>query len=152
MNKKKLQIQQLEKRIKLIEPIRNHPTPPTGWVKAIRLAFGMSLKQLAKKLSISQQSVHELEIREQDGRVTLKSLKDAARALDMEFVYGFVPKEGSLEKYLETKARSLAEKIVYRTSNTMKLEDQENRPERIQKAIEERTVIIKETLPKALWD
>ncbi len=70
----------------------------------------------------------------------------------MELVYGFVPKDGTLDGYIENKARFLAEKIVTRTSNTMKLEDQENSSERIKKAIEERTKIIKQELPKALWD
>jgi hypothetical protein len=57
-----------------------------------------------------------------------------------------------LENYLDIKARSLAEKIVSRTSNTMKLEDQENTKQRLKKAIEERIIIIKRELPKALWD
>lgn len=152
MNKKKLQIEQLESRIKLYFPTRQLPNPPTGWVKAIRLALGMSLQQLASKLSMTKQSVQEIEIREKEGAITLKSLREAARALDMELVYGFVPKDGSLEKYIEKKARSLAEKIVSRTSNTMKLEDQENTKQRIKRSIKERTAIIKQELPKALWD
>jgi predicted DNA-binding mobile mystery protein A len=152
MNKNKLQIEQLESRIKLFSPTRQLPNPPTGWVKAIRLALGMSLQQLANKLSMTKQSVQEIEIREKEGAITLKSLRETARALDMELVYGFVPKDGSLENYIEIKARSLAKKIVSRTSNTMKLEDQENTKDRLKKAIEERTVIIKEELPKALWD
>jgi predicted DNA-binding mobile mystery protein A len=152
MNKKKLLIEQLESRIKLFSPTRQLPNPPTGWVKAIRLALGMSLQQLANKLSMTKQSVQEIEIREKEGAIKLKSLREAARALDMELVYGFVPKDGSLEKYIEKKARFLAERIVSRTSNTMKLEDQENTKQRIKKAIEERTVIIKQELPKALWD
>jgi len=152
MDKKKLQIEQLESRIKLFSPTRQLPNPPTGWVKAIRLALGMSLQQLANKLGMTKQSVQEIETREKEGAITLKSLRETARALDMELVYGFVPKEGTLEKYIESKARSLAEKIVSRTSNTMKLEDQQNTNERIKKAIEERTKIIKQELPKTLWD
>ncbi|QYH40681.1 mobile mystery protein A [Algoriphagus sp. NBT04N3] len=152
MDKKKLQIDQLESRIKLFSPTRQLPNPPTGWVKAIRLALGMSLQQLATKLGMTKQSVQEIEIREKEGAITLKSLREAARALDMELVYGFVPKDGSLDGYIENKARSLAEKIVSRTSNTMKLENQENSSERIKKAIEERTKIIKQELPKTLWD
>lgn len=152
MNKKKLQIEQLESRIKLFSPTRQLPNPPTGWVKAIRLALGMSLQQLANKLSMTKQSVQEIETRERQGAITLKSLRETARALDMELVYGFIPKDGSLDKYIESKARSLAEKIVLRTSNTMKLEDQENSKQRITKAIKERAVIIKQELPKALWD
>ncbi len=152
MNKQKLQLEQLESKMKLFSTVRQLPNPPTGWVKAIRLALGMSLKQLANKLSITKQSVQEIETREKEGTITLKSLRETARALDMELVYGFVPKDGSLEKYIEKKARSLAEKIVFRTSNTMKLEDQENSTQRIKKAVEERTSLIKQELPKALWD
>lgn len=152
MNKRKLQLEQLETRIKLFSPTRQLPNPPTGWVKAIRTGLGMSLKQLAKKLEITKQSVQELETREKDGAITLKTLREAAQALDMELVYGFVPKEGSLEGYIESKARALAEKIVSRTSQTMKLEDQEVKEERIRKAIEERTLIIKQEMPKSLWD
>lgn len=152
MNKKKIQIDQLESRVKRFSHARELPNPPTGWVRAIRLALGMSLQQLASKLKITKQSVQEIEIREKEGSITLRSLRETARALDMELVYGFVPKDGSLDRYIDKKARSLAEKIVFRTSNTMKLEEQENTNQRLKKAIEERTVIIKRELPKALWD
>lgn len=152
MNKQKLQIEQLESRIALFNVTRQFPNPPTGWVKAIRTALGMSLQQLANKLSITKQSVQEIETREREGAITIKSLRDTARALDMELVYGIVPKQGSMDSYIESKARKLAEEIVYRTSNNMKLEDQENTDERLKKAIEERTQVIKQELPKALWD
>ncbi len=152
MNKKKLQLEQLESRIKLISLSRQIPAPPKGWIKALRTALGMSLQQLADKLSITKQSVHSIEKREIDGSITLKSLKEIARALDMDLVYGFVPKDGTLEKFIDKKARALAGKIVSRTSHSMKLEDQENSKQRIKKAIEERTKIVKQELPKALWD
>jgi hypothetical protein len=75
-----------------------------------------------------------------------------ANALDMQLVYGFVPKDGSLDALVDRKAREMANQIVMRTSNTMKLEDQENSPERIEKAIEERAAVIKSEMPKTLWD
>lgn len=152
MDKKKLQMDQLESRVTRFSQARELPNPPTGWIRAIRLAFGMSMQQLADKLSITKQSVHEIEMREREGSITIRSLTETANALDMELVYGFVPKDGSLNKYLDKKARSLAEKIVSRTSGTMKLEDQENTTERLNKAIDERAEIIKRELPKALWD
>jgi len=152
MDKKKIQLDQLESKVKRFSHARELPNPPTGWIRAIRLAFGMSLQQLANKLKMTKQSVQEIEMREKEGSITLRSLRETARALDMELVYGFVPKDGSLENYLDIKARSLAEKIVSRTSNTMKLEDQENTKQRLKKAIEERIIIIKRELPKALWD
>lgn len=112
----------------------------------------MTLQQLANKLSISKQSVNELENREKDGGLTISKLKEVAAALDMHLVYGFVPKEKSLEAYIERKAREMAKEIVSRTSNNMKLESQGNSDNRIEKAIEERTEMIKRELPKSLWD
>jgi predicted DNA-binding mobile mystery protein A len=112
----------------------------------------MTLLQLANKLSITKQGASEIELREKEGAITLKSLRETARAMDMELVYGFVPIEGTLDKHIEKKANTLAKHIVLRTSNNMKLEDQENSKERIQKAIKERTALIKQELPKSLWD
>ena len=126
--------------------------PPTGWIKAIRLALGMSLEQLGKKMSITKQSTSGLEEREKGGLITLKSLREVADALEMHLVYGFVPKDGSLDALIERKAKELAKEIVLRTSNTMKLEDQENSSERIERAIEERATEIKNEMPGALWD
>jgi len=152
MDNKKIQIEQLEKRIKLFSIAKQHPNPPTGWIRAIRLALGMSMQQLAKRLMITKQSVREIEIREMEESITLRSLRETANALEMELVYGFVPRDGSLDGYINRKARSMAESIVRRTSNTMKLEDQENSAIRIERAIEERTASIIQKLPKALWD
>lgn len=70
----------------------------------------------------------------------------------MQLVYGMVPKDGSIEKLIDRKARELATRIVSRAFNTMKLEDQENTQQRINIAIEERTAVIKNELPKMLWD
>jgi predicted DNA-binding mobile mystery protein A len=112
----------------------------------------MSLQQLADKLSITKQSVQEIELREKEGTITLKSLRETANALDMQLVYGLVPKDGSIDKLIDRKARALATRFVSRTSNSMKLENQENTQQRLKKAIDERASIIKNELPKMLWD
>lgn len=67
-----------------------------------------------------------MEQREKEGSISLKSLRESAWALDMELVYGFVPKDGSLDALIDCKARELAAQIVSRTSTTMNLEDQGN--------------------------
>lgn len=152
MNQNKLQREQLDRKLKEFEKVALITSPPTGWLKAIRVSLGMSLQQLANKLSITKQSVQELEKREKEGSITLKTLKDTANALDMKLVYALVPKDGSLDDLINRKAKELATTIVARTSNTMKLEDQENSEERLKKAIEERTAIIKNEMPKTLWD
>ena len=152
MNKQRLQLEQLESKLKAYNTLNKVAMPPTGWVKAVRLALGMTLQQLANKLSITKQSALEIEKREIEGSITIKSLRETANALDMQLVYGFVPTDGSLDALIERKAREMAIQIVSRTSNTMKLEDQENSKQRLKKAINERTIIIKNEMPKMLWD
>jgi len=152
MGKQTLLLQQLNNKMLNFSILKQIPSPPTGWVKAIRLALGMSMQQLGNKLAITKQGILDIEKREKEGSITLKSLKELAKALDMELVYGFVPKDGSLDALIERKATELATKIVLRTSNTMKLEEQGNSEERIEKAILERAKEIKINMPKILWD
>ncbi len=152
MGKKSLQLQQLNNKMLSFSKLKQVALPPTGWIKAIRTAIGMSMQQLGNKLSVSKQGVLDIEKREKDGSITIKSLKEIARVLDMQFVYGFVPNDGSLEAFIEKRATELATKIVMRTSNTMKLEDQGNSKIQIKKAIKERTAIIIYEMPKILWD
>lgn len=152
MKKKTLQIEHLDRKMHEFVEIKKIIPPPIGWIKAIRTSLGMSLQQLGNKISITKQSVMDIERREQLGTISLKTLRESANALDMELVYAFVPKDGSLDALIERKAKELATEIVMRTSNTMKLEDQEVSMKRIQKAIFERTIIIKNEMPKILWD
>lgn len=152
MGKKSLQIQQLNTKMLAYTSLQKVAPPPIGWVKAIRNAIGMSMLQLGNRLCITKQSVQDMERREKDGSITIKALREAARALDMQLIYGFVPNDGSLELLIDRKAKELATLIVMRTNNTMKLEDQENTKQRIEKAIQERTITIKDEMPKTLWD
>ncbi|MBX9853427.1 MAG: mobile mystery protein A [Cytophagaceae bacterium] len=152
MGKKSLQIQQLNGKMLVFASLQKVAPPPTGWIKAIRNAIGMSMLQLGNRLSITKQSVQDMESREKDGSISIKALREAARALDMQLVYGFVPNDGSLEALIDRKAKELATQIVMRTNNSMKLEDQENSKQRIEKAIQERAFAIKTEMPKTLWD
>jgi predicted DNA-binding mobile mystery protein A len=152
MGKKSLQIQQLNGKMLAFVSLQKVAPPPTGWIKAVRNAIGMSMLQLGNRLSITKQSVQDMESREKDGSISIKALREAARALDMQLVYGFVPNDGSLEALIDRKAKELATQIVMRTNNSMKLEDQENSKQRIEKAIQERAFAIKTEMPKTLWD
>jgi predicted DNA-binding mobile mystery protein A len=152
MRNNKLQFQQLNEKIDQLTGLQHVIVPPIGWIKAIRNGIGMSMEQLGKKLSITKQGVMDIEKREKEGAITIKSMQEIAKAMDMKLVYGFVPNAGSLEQMIETRAIELATKIVERTSNTMKLEDQANSKERIEKAIKERASEIINNTPKILWD
>lgn len=152
MKRNSLQYNHLSNKMIAFAFLQKVAVPPTGWLKAIRLALGMSSQQLAKKLSVTRQGVQDMERREKEGSITLKTLREAANALDMQLVYGFVPTDGTLDALVDRKAKELAKQIVLRTSHTMKLEDQENSQQRIEKAIEERATEIKNEMPKTLWD
>ncbi len=152
MGKKSLQLQQLNNKMSGFATLKQAAIPPTGWIKAIRTAIGMSMQQLGNKLNVSKQGVMDMEKREKDGSITIKGLREIARALDMQLVYGFVPNDGSLDALIEKRATELATHIVMRTANTMELEDQGNSKKRIEAAIKERAVVIQNEMPKILWD
>jgi predicted DNA-binding mobile mystery protein A len=148
-NTKKLQIDQLDR--KLMSYINFPEIPAKGWIHGIRVALGMSFRQFGSRLGITAQSAQEIETREINGNISLKNLREVARAFDMKLVYGFVPKE-SFEKTLEKQALMVAGKIVMRTDNTMNLEDQRVSKERIEKATRELADEIKREMPRYLWD
>lgn len=150
--KRILLIEQLDSKLMRFREVEDVIVPPGGWIKSIRTALKMSLKQLGDRLNITPQSVTDMEKREAEGTITLKTLKDLASALDMRLVYGFIPKQGSIEQMIEERAKEIATEIVSRTNTTMTLEDQQNSKERIKKAIEQKTEEIKYEMPKYLWD
>jgi predicted DNA-binding mobile mystery protein A len=153
MNQKKnLQIKQLDKKLSKMNELKEIAVPQRGWLYAVRNTLNMSLKQFGNRLNITPQSAKEIEEREINRNITLKNLADAANALDMQLVYGLVPKGSSIESIIEENANRVAREIVMRTSHTMSLEDQENLADRISIAIEEKANQIKNDLPRHLWD
>jgi predicted DNA-binding mobile mystery protein A len=151
-SKDKLMIEQLDKKLQVYTPLLNVSVPDKGWLHVIRKAYKMSLRQFGERLGISPPAVEGFEKREKDGSITLKSLEEAGRALNMKLVYGFVPLHGSIEKTIERRARALALEIVKGTSSTMILEDQEITNERLKKAVEDKTTQIIYEMPRHLWD
>jgi predicted DNA-binding mobile mystery protein A len=152
MKKQKLIMEQLDAKILLLKKVENLVFPSSGWVYSIRQALGMSMRQLGKRMGITPQSVKEIEEREQNETISIKVLRQFGKSLNLKLIYGFIPLSGNLEDIIEKRAYELAMEIVSRTSISMKLEDQENNPARIQKAIKEKANEIKTQMPKYLWD
>jgi predicted DNA-binding mobile mystery protein A len=152
MDKQKLILEQVDRKILQLKKIEDLAIPASGWIYAIRQAFGMSLRQLGNKMGITPQSVKEIEVREKNGTISINVLKQFGKALDLKLVYGYIPKQASLEMIIERRAEEIAREIVNRTSASMILEDQENNPKRIKKAISDKTKEIKQEMPKYLWD
>lgn len=152
MNKRSIQIQHLNQKMQTLSVLRKVNFPEKGWIHAIRNALGMSASQLGKKLAITRQGVVDMEAREIEGSVSIRTLREAARALNMELVYGFIPIDNSINDLIDRRSKELALEIVQRTSVTMQLEGQVISSEQMQNAIRESSEQIKRELPKALWD
>jgi predicted DNA-binding mobile mystery protein A len=110
--------------------------PERGWIRAIRDAIGMTTGQFAKRLGVSQPRVAALERAEANEVVTLKSLRQAAEALDCVLVYALIPKT-PLEAMVKDRARYVAEQQIARTDQTMRLENQAVTRRRLERARED---------------
>ena len=151
--KQRLVVDHLQEKINLYKPVQYLERPEKGWINAIRIALGMSYRQLSNKMGFSNRSsAKNIERREQDLSITLKTLEEVANAMDMKIVYGFVPKSGSIKEMIEKRAYKLAEEIVSETSHNMALENQKNREERLKKAIDDKARQIMYEMPRYLWD
>lgn len=149
---KKLQLAQMSNKSSLLADMGKVTIPEKGWVNAVRTSIGMSMRQMAKRMQKSISTVQKLEKSESEGRITLRSLREAAQALDMKLVYGLIPRTGTLEEVVETRAKKLAMEIVKRTNTTMKLEDQSVSDMRLKEEIDEISQDLIREMPRKLWD
>lgn len=151
-NKKQLLIEQLDQKLQSFSESRKVLVPERGWINTIRTTLNMTMAQLGAKLNITRQGVKKIEQSEAHGSITLNSLKDVAHAMDLKLVYALVPKNGTISDLIETKAEKLAQNIVLRTNQNMKLEDQGIGDEKIAKIAKELAEDIKREMRKSLWD
>ncbi len=151
-NTRNLQIKQLDKKLEAFKESAKVIIPERGWINSIRMALNMTMAQLGAKLNITRQGVKGIENSEANGTISLNSLKNVADAMDLKLVYALVPKEGSIDDLIQEKADKLATKIVLRTHQNMKLEDQQIGDEKIADSIKELSNEIKREMRKSLWD
>lgn len=151
-NKKKLLVEQLDQKIAVFKDAERVQVPQKGWINTIRTTLNMTMDQLGTKLRLTKGAIQKIEEREAIGQITINKLKDVGEALDMKFVYGFVPKDGTIENLINLKAEKLARKIVLRTNQNMKLEDQGISDNKINDSIIDLANEIKREMRKSLWD
>ena len=114
----------LDRKIALLDLVEPDP-PPRGWVRAIRDAIGMSSRDLAERLGVSQASVVSLEASERSSRIQLDTLERAADAMGCELVYVLRPRDGGrLEQIVRERAGLVAMRDLGPVAHTMALEDQ----------------------------
>ena len=151
-SKRKLMIEQLDQKLRPFLETKTVLVPDRGWIHSIRTTLNMTMAQLGTKLNITRQGVKKIEESEANGTITIKALKQVAAAMEMTLVYSLVPKDGSIDKLIQLKSEKLAKKIVMRTNQNMKLEDQGIGDEKINETIKDLANEIKREVRKSLWD
>lgn len=148
---KKVIREQLDKKLVFLRDFAAAGMPAQGWIKTIREALGLSASQLGEKARLHQTRISRLESAEKDGDLKLSSLQKIAKALNMKFVYGFVP-EDTLEAMVKKQARRIALKRLKTLENTMRLEKQALSEEEQKRALDDMTEKILIEPPKDFWE
>ncbi|MEP7246913.1 MAG: mobile mystery protein A [Gammaproteobacteria bacterium] len=144
-----LALQQLDKTLGQWRSLpRSRPTG--GWLRAIRQALGMTTRQLAKSVGVTQAAVVDAERNEAKGDITLATLQRYAAALGCELSYVLVPKL-SLKEMVEDRADRIARDQVSRVSHSMALEDQRTGAEHLEREIAELRRKLLEGKRSRLW-
>ena len=151
-NKKQLLIEQLDQKLENFKDSAMVLVPTKGWINTIRTSLNMTRDQLGTKLKMTKGAIQKIEEREASGQITINKLRNVGQALDMKFVYGFVSINGSIDNLISIKSEQLARKIVMRTNQNMKLEDQGIGDEKINETIKDLANEIKREVRKSLWD
>lgn len=121
---RELRVNQIERSLKSFAGTQAVTRPQRGWLRSIREALGISMREVARKMRKTPQTVASFEKSEASDRITLQTLRNYAEAMNCELVYAIVPKSGSLKQLGEKRARQTAEKEVRAVEHTMALEDQ----------------------------
>lgn len=142
--------EQLDETLKIFTVANSVARPVRGWIRAIRDAIGMNMRQLADRLGVSQSRIVKIEQDELSGALTIKTLEKIADKLDCVFVYGFAPRS-TLENTVRNQAACLARERMNTISHHMYLEAQELTNHHSKAAFES---IVEEILesPSKLWD
>ena len=121
MNKRLILLRALVHKTGNLTQLRDAQPPKQGWISAVRQALGMTAKQLAERVGLSQPRIAKMELNENNLKIS--TMKKIAEGLDCDFVYGFVPKS-SLQETINRQARKKAEAILSNVNTNMALEDQ----------------------------
>jgi predicted DNA-binding mobile mystery protein A len=144
-----LQIRQLDT---TLEPWRTvaRARPDRGWLRALRQALGMTTRQLAASVGVSQAAVMDAERAEARGDITLSTLRRYAEALDCELTYALVPRR-PLKDVIEQRADRIAREEVARVRHTMELEEQGTGDDERERAVSALRRQILDGRPSRLW-
>jgi len=134
---RRLRLKQLTRTLAVFKQTKDAVRPRRGWLRAIREATGLSLREVGKKIGATPSHLQALEKSEGHERITLRTLKKVAGAMDCQLVYAIIPKSGTLEDLAQKRAYKDAAARVRAVEHTMVLEDQA--AGRVEEKIQEET-------------
>lgn len=105
---------ELERQIRPYRRARASSRPPEGWLRAMRLAMGFPVEQIAKGMEFTPRMVFQMERAEMKETITLNRLRKMARALECDLVYGLAPWHRSITD----RALELVEQDLWRKRYT----------------------------------
>ena len=147
---KKLIREQLDSKLSTLKGFTAQGLKSIGWIKTIREALGMTSTNLASRVGVNQSRIIHMEKAESDGNIKISTMEKVADALDMDFVYGFVPRT-SLNEMVRQQAKKIALHKMERLDNTMRLELQELSSEEKERALKDMIDRILIDGPKDFW-
>src|SRR6266568_3505722 len=102
---RELRLNQIDRSLEPFSGTQAVSRPRRGWLRSLREALGISMREVARKMRKTPQTVASFEKSEAADRITLQTLRHYAEAMDCELVYAIVPKTGSLKQLGEKRAR-----------------------------------------------
>src|ERR1700691_811518 len=103
---KGLRIKQIDRTLESFTAAKDSSRPQKGWLRAVREATGVSIRQMAMRLKKAPTLVAKLEKSEAEYRITLGSLRDAADALGCRLVYAIVAQSVRHQELATQRART----------------------------------------------
>lgn len=150
MNARAIARKSLDRRLGVLRDGDAWARPPLGWVRAIRDALGLTGRQLAGRMGISQATLSGIEQGEVSDTVTLATLRRAAEALDCQLVYALVPRR-PLDQVVRDRAERIATAQIARVHHSMRLEDQALRSDDLEGQRQARVDELLRGDPRRLW-
>lgn len=146
MNARVLQIRALDKKTFDLKSAKNIVPQPSGWIKTVREAIGMTVSQLAARLGVTQPRITKMESNEDN--LKLSTMKKAAEAMNCEFVYYFKPRT-TFQNLVDEQAQKKAAEVLKTVNVNMALENQEIAED---EAVKDFASDLINTKIKQIWD
>jgi predicted DNA-binding mobile mystery protein A len=123
-----------------------------SWLRLVRKSLGMSGAELARTLHVTRALVAQAERNEEQGNVTIKTLKTLATAMGCKLVYAIVPENNeTIEDLIKKQALKKARAIAARTHEHMAFENQSLSRDSLDFQIQQLAERLRIQMPSDFW-